>query len=412
METLKTTVLHAQHLAAGAQMVEFGGWDMPIQYPLGILQEHLATRKHAGLFDVSHMGRFLIRGGQATAFLQFALTNDAALLRGGLSHYTILANANGGALDDAYLYRFTDDEYLLVVNASNRAKDWAHLTALTQNFADVTLTDQTADLAMLSLQGPQTRDLLAGLLTGGALPEAKRNALSRGEFESGAVWLARTGYTGEPVGFEIFLPAAAAAQTWDRLIATGATPIGLGARDTLRLEANLPLYGHELGCDADGRDIPILAVGSSRFGVNLTSARGDFLGKAALVQQARALEQLKQQDDAARTVVPRRVRPFAITGKGIARDGCPVYVHDKFVGYVTSGTMVPFWQGEGAGDHFTLTAATGKRALGLALIDSDLPLDAPLAIEIRGKRTSAVLVTAHLRPEASQVCRALTYAAP
>ncbi len=378
-------------------MVDFGGWDMPIQYPAGILQEHLATRKRAGLFDVSHMGRFRVAGRGALPFLQRVLTNNAAALTVGKSHYSILANANGGAIDDAYLYRFTDGEFLLVVNAANRQKDWNHLQAALAELSDVALEDQSEALAMISLQGPESLRILTPLIEAGSLPEAKRNALSSGAMFGQPVLIARTGYTGEPLGFELFVPAALAGQIWDALCEGGAAPVGLGARDTLRLEAGLPLYGHEFGIDRDGREIPILAVGAAKIAVNFAPEKGEFFGDAALRQQFDALRAFKQADFSRIAALPRRVRLLALTGKGIARAGDRVFQQDRPVGYVTSGTMVPYWKTQGDGDAFRLMDETGKRALALALLESSLPEGAALDVEIRGKRTEAVIVRAFMR---------------
>ena len=378
-------------------MVDFGGWDMPIQYPAGILQEHLATRKRAGLFDVSHMGRFRVAGRGALPFLQRVLTNNAAALAVGKSHYSILANANGGAIDDAYLYRFTDGEFLLVVNAANRQKDWNHLQTALAEFADVALEDQSEALAMISLQGPESLRILTPLIESGSLPEAKRNALSSGAMFGQPILIARTGYTGEPLGFELFVPAALAGRIWDALCEGGAAPVGLGARDTLRLEAGLPLYGHEFGIDRDGREIPILAVGAAKIAVSFAPEKGAFLGNAALQKQFDALQAFKQADFSRIAALPRRVRLLSLTGKGIARAGDRVFQQDTPVGYVTSGTMVPYWKTQGDGDAFRLLDETGKRALALALLESSLPEGAALDVEIRGKRTEAVIVRAFMR---------------
>ena len=180
MEQLLKTVLYDCHLSLGAKMVGFGGWDMPIQYKSGIVQEHLATRGHAGLFDVSHMGRFIIRGKNALPFLQHLLSNNAVGLEEGESQYTLIPNENGGAIDDAYLYHFFENEYLLVVNASNRLKDWEHLQAHRSSFGDVELQDRTQELAMLSLQGPKTKDILLNILDSGTLsPNPESPAVSR-----------------------------------------------------------------------------------------------------------------------------------------------------------------------------------------------------------------------------------------
>ncbi len=399
---MEKTILHDRHLALKAQMVDFGGWDMPIQYPAGILQEHLATRKRAGLFDVSHMGRFRVAGRGALPFLQRVLTNNAAALAVGKSHYSILANANGGAIDDAYLYRFTDGEFLLVVNAANRQKDWNHLQTALAEFADVALEDQSEALAMISLQGPESLRILTPLIESGSLPEAKRNALSSGAMFGQPVLIARTGYTGEPLGFELFVPAALAGRIWDALCEGGAAPVGLGARDTLRLEAGLPLYGHEFGMDRDGREIPILAVGAAKIAVSFAPEKGAFLGNAALQKQFDALQAFKQADFSRIAALPRRVRLLALTGKGIARAGDRVFQQDTPVGYVTSGTMTPYWKTQGDGDAFRLLDETGKRAIALALLESSLPEGslpegAALDVEIRGKRTEAVIVRAFMR---------------
>ena len=164
MADLLRTVLYPRHVALGAQIVDFGGWEMPVQYATGILTEHLATRRGAGLFDVSHMGRFYISGEDAVPLLQHALTNNAAALEPGESQYTILADDSGGAIDDAYLYRFFDDSFLLVVNAANRKKDWIHLQTLGAEFKDVAMEDRTRDMAMLSLQGPQSKAIISDVM--------------------------------------------------------------------------------------------------------------------------------------------------------------------------------------------------------------------------------------------------------
>ncbi len=207
MATLMRTLLYPRHVELGAQIVEFGGWEMPVQYPTGIIKEHLATRRHAGLFDVSHMGRFSIGGSDAVPFLQQALTNNAAALEPGESQYTILANEEGGAIDDAYLYRFEDERYLLVVNAGNREKDWTHLQELKSVFNDVVMEDLTLNMAMFSLQGPESKTILTQTLGSDALPLPQRNALAVTTYNNSRILIARTGYTGEPLCFELFVTA-------------------------------------------------------------------------------------------------------------------------------------------------------------------------------------------------------------
>jgi aminomethyltransferase len=275
---LKRTVLYDCHIESGAQMVPFGGWDMPVMYGDGILTEHLTTRKGAGMFDVSHMGRYVFRGSRALEFLQFALTNNAAALDApdNGAQYTFIPTAAGTAVDDAYLYRFIEDEYLLVVNAGNRDKDWAHFQELLQDFNQVEMIDRSDDLAMISVQGPASRRIVEEIIEAGRLPEPARNALSTVTVAGADILLARTGYTGEPLGFELFIPAPEAARIWNRLMGKGAAPVGLGARDTLRLEAALPLYGHELGTDPDGKEIPIFACPLAKFGVSFSELKGDF----------------------------------------------------------------------------------------------------------------------------------------
>jgi aminomethyltransferase len=409
MANLMKTVLYQRHVALQAQMVEFGGWSMPVQYPGGILEEHLATRRRAGLFDVSHMGRFIISGRERLGFLQHALTNHAAALEPGQSQYTLLADPQGGAVDDAYLYRFFEDSYLLVVNAANREKDWRHLQALMAGFKDVVLQDRTEDLAMLSLQGPLSKSILIELLGSRALPEPSRNALNITTFNDRPVWLARTGYTGEPLCFELFLPAQEAGAMWDTLLAKGARPIGLGARDTLRLEAALPLYGHELGRDPEGGTIPIFAISLARFAVSFSPLKGNYVGKNALERQFQAYQAIINKKEGDISALPRRIRAFELIDKGIARAGCPVWHQGKPVGHVTSGTMVPHWVFEGRGLASTITDRSERRAIGLALIESRIPDAAQIAIDVRGKMLQAGVMPYLLRSEAPPLARAFTW---
>ena len=245
----KRTPLYDKHIELGAKMVDFGGWAMPLSYQEGIAAAHLATRKRAGLFDISHMGRFIVSGKDCLAYLQHVLTSNAASLEVGESQYTIISDEEGVAIDDAYLYRFYHDQYLLVVNASNTEKDKKHLFSVSGSFKDVKIADITEDLSMLSLQGPGSKEILLSLISSGVLPEPLRNKLSIINIGDIKVLAARTGYTGEPIGFELFTDSKSVADLWTLLLPKGPSPVGLGARDTLRLEAGLPLYGHELGVD-------------------------------------------------------------------------------------------------------------------------------------------------------------------
>jgi len=414
MGKLQQTVLYDKHVQADAKMVDFAGWKMPVQYPDGIISEHLATRKTAGLFDVSHMGRFAFRGGGVVEFLQHALTNNAPALEIDRSHYTILATPTGGAVDDAYLYHFTPGEYLLVVNAANRRKDWDHFQSLLGSFEECKMIDRSDELAMVSLQGPTSRDILAGLLEEDTLPPPERNALSSAKIRGAEVLIARTGYTGEPNCFELFVPAASAAMIWDLLLAGGAVPVGLGARDTLRLEAGLPLYGHELGQDPQGQEIPILASAASAFATSFSSSRGQYIGHDAIVRQHQAHKKLLGGDFSLLADLPRRIRPLAVMGGGVARAGAKVYLpfkSDKNVGWVTSGTVAPYWLFDGDGLDARPTDRTAIRAVCLALLDSNLKEGDRVEIDIRGRRIEAMVVPRHLRLNKHPYARAVVYGA-
>jgi len=405
MNHLYRTALFDRHVQLGAKIVEFGGWEMPLQYPSGIVQEHLLTRSQAGLFDISHMGRFVIRGKNALEFLQKMLTNNAAALDVGWGQYTIIPNEKGGAIDDAYLYRFVEEEFLLVINAANRKRDWEHLTSAARSFKHLEIVDQTMDLAMLSLQGPKSKDILLGVLKSGQLPEPVRNALSISAINNTRVLISRTGYTGEPLCFELFLEAEAAAAIWDLLMERGACPVGLGARDTLRLEAALPLFGHEFGTDPEGEEIPIFSSPLAKYAVSFSALKGDFVGKDALFKQFHALENIVNETFENIEALPRITRPVAVIGKGVARAGNKVFFDSRPVGYITSGTMVPYWLFEGEGTASRITDQKRMRAIALALLDSRLPDGKIVDIDIRGRRIQAKIVPYHLRSEAPLYAR-------
>ncbi|NNL78112.1 MAG: glycine cleavage system aminomethyltransferase GcvT [Desulfobacterales bacterium] len=407
MSKLHKTIFYDHHVSLGASIVEFGGWEMPIHYDSGIVQEHLATRKHAGLFDVSHMGRFVISGKNSVSFLQHVLSNSASALEIEESQYTIIPNEQGGAIDDAYLYRFVEDEYLLVVNASNRETDWKHLNLHLKKFKEVEMADRTADLAMISLQGPVSKDIVLDLIDSGHLPEPQRNCLTTAVISGASVQIARTGYTGEPICFELFINQKDALKIWDLLIDRGAQPIGLGARDTLRLEACLPLYGHELGDDPEGNEIPIFSSSLSKFSVSFSPLKGDFIGRSALEKQFKALKKIINHNFSHIKDLPRMIMPVALIGKGLARNGYKVFHNGDHVGYVTSGTMVPCWKYDGVGLFSEMTEEKGLRAICLALINSDLDEGDELQIEIRNKMTDAIIVPYHMRSEAPPFARAI-----
>jgi aminomethyltransferase len=411
MSKLHRTVFYEQHVALGAKIVEFAGWEMPIFYPTGIVEEHLATRKRAGLFDVSHMGRFTVRGAGGLKFLQHVLTNNAEALdiRETGAQYTMIPNENGGAVDDAYLYRFVEEEYLLVVNGANREKDWDYFQSLLKDFDDVELTDQTKEIVMLAFQGPLSRHVMEDIVESGPLPEPMRNAVSIVTISGAKVKVARTGYTGEPICFELFAERGDGPMLWDLIVSKGATPIGLGARDTLRLEANLPLYGHELGEDPEGKEIPIFSCPLAKFAVSFSPLKGDFLGRDSLAMQHEAFKKILSRDYSLIDDLPRMSQPIAVAGRGIAREGAKVFKGDKHVGFVTSGTMIPTWGVEGEGLESVQTDQQQLRSICLGYMDSDIVEDEKLTIEIRGKRVDAVVVPYHMRGDAPPYARPIIF---
>jgi glycine cleavage system T protein len=405
---LKRTVLFDNHIKLKASMVDFGGWEMPVNYVPGIVEEHINTRKKAGIFDVSHMGRFIIKGREALEFLQYVLTNNAMAIDLKQAQYTMIPDENGGALDDAYLYRFFEGEYLLVVNASNTQKDWEHLNKEIKKF-DASIIDKTAELAMISLQGPEAKDIL-GKLTGiTVITEPVRNALNNIEFNGRQMLIARTGYTGEPIGFELFVESSEAPGIWDRLVELEAMAIGLGARDTLRLEAGLPLYGHELGSDMDGNEIQIFSCPLAKFAVSFAECKGDYIGKKALLKQFEAYKKILKRDYTSISDLPGITRHIALIDKGIARAGCKVYKNGVEVGYITSGTMVPYLKTEGQGLDGRITDEKGMRSIGLALLDSDVLVNDQVEVDVRGKKVKAVIPQVHLRGDTPPFARPIIY---
>jgi aminomethyltransferase len=393
---MKQTPLGQCHTKAGARMVDFAGWLMPIQYPAGIVAEHLAVRRSAGLFDVSHMGRFRVTGSNVQAFLRHALTNDAAVLPVGSAQYTMLANENGGAIDDAFLYRPAEDKYLLVVNASNKDKDLLHLKGLLTSFNDVSLEDVSDSVAMIALQGPQSERIMQSLLTEGTLPKTARNSLASFKLAGLEVCAARTGYTGESGCFELFMKTEFAETLWDKLIAAGAAPIGLGARDTLRLEAGLPLYGHELGIGKDALEIPVFAIPQARFAVDFNDPQRPFVGRKSLVKQSRARAAYKLKNFQDIQALPKVVRPFRLLDNGIAREGTIVYHNDRPAGWVTSGTMVPCWDYETVANGIQLKNTHSQRAVGLCMIEPQIDIGGVVQMEVRGKKLKAQVVAKNL----------------
>jgi aminomethyltransferase len=308
-EALQRTPLHDRHVAAGARLVPFAGWEMPVQYE-GIRAEHLAVRERAGVFDVSHMGQIETSGPDAEAFLQRVLSNDVTKLADGGAQYSVLCQEDGGVLDDLFSYRL-GERFLTVTNASNHASDLAWFRKHAEGF-DVQLTDRLRDLAMLAVQGPEARAIVAGV-TDGELPKRFKTATLTVAGQQD-VLVCGTGYTGED-GVELIIPAAGATAVWDAVVDAGAQPAGLGARDTLRLEVCFHLYGNDL--------MPARGPIEAGLGWVCKEDTG-FVGSDAV--------------RAAREAGPtEKLAPFVITGQGIARQGNPVVGG----GEVTSGTLSP-----------------------------------------------------------------------
>ncbi len=401
-------------------MVSFAGWEMPLNYPNGIVAEHLTTRRLGGLFDISHMGRFSITGEGALPFLQYVFTNNAAALEVGQAQYTIIADENGGAVDDAYLYRLGEKEFLLVVNASNTEKDWDWLQKHLKNFSHLTIENKTEEIAMAALQGPKSKTVLENLLreSGSRLPDPVHNYLRQVSIEGTPVTLSRTGYTGEPLAFELFFPASKAIAVWEKIFAAGqqegVIPVGLGARDTLRLEACLPLYGHEYGMDPEGRKIPILAVPAAKIAVSFSPLKGEYIGREMLWQQFQELKLIDESRNGTpgpSRFVPRRFFPLAILSEGVVRPNFPVYGGDKPIGRISSGTMVPYWKFEGQGIFSRITENFGRRAIAFAYLDAESKLQEgqKVRVQARDKFIEAVVMKRHLSTGVPPYARPILY---
>ena len=397
MSELKRTQLYDAHIAAGATMVDFGGWEMPIQYPEGIVAEHLYTRSCCSLFDVSHMGRLLIEGPDRVAFLQHVLSSNVLALDLNKAQYCIIPAEDGSAVDDAYLYQFEADRFLLVVNAANTEKDLAYFAPIVKNY-DCTIRNITAETVSIAVQGPKSGEMLSVLAGGVEVTQPARNNLSTMELEGHTVQIARTGYTAEPIGYELFLKNEDALWAWNRLMELGAKPAGLGARDTLRMEGMLPLYGDEMGIDEEGKPMPIFALALAKFAVSFDEAKGDFVGRKALEAQAAAQAAIRAKDFSPEVMaaLPKRVRPIALVDRGVMRHGMAVYRNGEHIGWVTSGTMIPYFKTEGEGENVKLLPETGKRAIGIAYIASDVPANGEVEVDVRGRRLKAVIPVKHI----------------
>lgn len=379
MSELKRTPLYDAHVAAGATMVDFGGWEMPIQYPAGIVKEHLFDRKHCGIFDVSHMGRLIVEGTERVAFLQKVLSSNVAALVPGRAQYCIIPNEEGGAVDDAYLYMYEEDRYMLIVNASNTDKDLAHFAKYLPDY-DCTITNITDTYSSIAVQGPDAEKILKVLSGGAEISGPKKNDLNELDMEGHTVRVSKTGYTGDPIGWELFIDAKDVVWLWNRLIELGAAPTALGARDTLRLEAGLPLYGHEMGEDHSGKDMPIFAVSLAKFAVSFAEEKGDFVARDIL---------LAQKENG----TEKKVMPIALKDRGVMRAGMDIYLNGEHVGWVTSGTMVPYYEFDENGN---ILDTVGKRSIGFAYMNSSITKEDVIEIDVRGKRLKASVVAKHM----------------
>jgi aminomethyltransferase len=357
METLKKTPLNEVHRSLGGKMVDFGGWDMPVQYPAGVIAEHLATRERAGLFDVSHMGEIHVDGADAIPFVNSITTNDVAKLVDGQAHYSALTNERGGVIDDLLVYRFAEDRLLLVVNAGTQDNDWDWISSNRGDY-DVDLRHASVDYCQIAIQGPKATGILQKL-TETDLSAVKYYHFTTGEVDGVSSIISRTGYTGED-GFEVYADASAAEQLWNKMMEAGQEegilPCGLAARNTLRLESAMSLYGHELGEDIS----PLEA----NLGWICKLGKGEFVGREAL---------LKQKESG----LDRKLVGFEMVDKGIARDGFPVFIEDEKLGYVTSGSPAPYL----------------KKNIGLAFVPADFANEGQeIKIDVRGKLLSAKIV--------------------
>ncbi len=344
---MRKTVLHDVHVASGARMVDFAGWRMPVSYR-GIREEHQAVRTDAGIFDLGHMGRFEVRGPERAQFLEYVQTNRAADLAPGEARYALVCDESGRTLDDIVFY-VLPERILVVVNAANRERDFAWFARwLAEKGFRATLADRSEELAMIALQGPHSEEILAPLVAGARLAGLGYYQAAEGRVLGAPAVIARTGYTGED-GFELYVPRGDAERIWKKL-AERAPPVGLGARDTLRLEAAMPLYGHELTPETDPFEAGL------GFAVKLR--RGDFVGKAAL-------ERAKQNPPA------RRLACVECEGRKIPREGCRVLdaAGREEIGKVTSGTFSP----------------TLERPIAMAYVRAaSAEVGTPLAIDVRG----------------------------
>jgi aminomethyltransferase len=357
---LLQTPLNTEHRRLGGKMIDFGGWDMPVQYAAGVIEEHLRTRTAAGLFDVSHMGEIHVDGRDAIAFVNKLTTNDVTKLVDGQAHYSAFTTPSGTVVDDLLVYRFAEDRLLLVVNASTQDNDWAWINEHKAGEA-IELRHASTEYCQIAIQGPKAIEILQKL-TDTDLNAIKYYHFTRGTVDGVDSIISRTGYTGED-GFEVYADAAKAEQLWTKMLETGnygaadgILPAGLAARNTLRLEAAMSLYGHELS-----EEITPL---EANLGWICKLNKGDFIGREALQKQKE--EGLK-----------RRLVGFEMIDRGIARDGFDVFINGGKAGFVSSGSPAPFL----------------KRNIGLAFVPAEFAnIGQEIEIDVRGKLLKAEIV--------------------
>ncbi|OVE81328.1 glycine cleavage system protein T [bacterium K02(2017)] len=356
MTELKQTPLHQNHLKLKARMVPFGGWDMPVQYPAGLMKEHLAVRQDVGLFDVCHMGEFFISGAKAKDFLNRVTTNDVTKLENGQCQYTLLCYENGTVVDDLIISKVSDNKYWAIVNASNIDKDFSWLES--NNNENVSLENLSQQKGLIAIQGPKSQQLLNKYFDQD-FSELKYYNFKEIQHGDNKLIVFRTGYTGED-GFEVMPEADKASFYWDELLNAGkeynVLPAGLGARDTLRLEAAYSLYGHEI----NDTILPLEA----KLGWVVKLKDKDFIGKESLIK-------------AKELGIKRKVIGFEMIDSGVCRDGYSIYANDQKIGSVTSGTYSP----------------SLKKSIGLAIIDQKFAnIDQELLIDIRNKKRKIKIV--------------------
>lgn len=365
---LKRTSLYAAHQKLGGKLIEFGGWEMPVQYT-SITDEHLAVRNAAGIFDISHMGEVTVSGAASVAFLNHVLTNDIRKLTPGLGQYTLMCNERGGVIDDLYAYCLSAEVYLLIINASRIEPDVAWLKAQAAKFpGDLKLTDASHNYSAVAVQGPRVAAFIGDVINGASISamrvprvtELKKNEIGGFKFGNGCVMVSRTGYTGED-GFEVVGEAAPIQEVWDALLAKGQPygmkPCGLGARDTLRTEVCYPLYGHELNEDTT----PIEAG----VGFFVALDKGEFIGRSVLAGQKA-------------NGVTKKCVAFKMTERSAPpRPGYPIVAGEVKVGEVVSGTQSP----------------SLNLGIGMGYVPSQMAkAGTAIEVEIRGRRAPAIVV--------------------